>query len=116
MSLITRIRHQTALYWENKATQYDNYGNMQREDPIEISCRWQDVNEEFIDPQGERQVSSAKVFVGVDIEPGALLKLGTAGDLESGLLPEEQSGVYEVKKFEKIPDFKANEYLRIVYL
>ena len=116
MTLIERIRKQTAIYWPMTSDEYDSYGKPIDATPVEISCRWQEVNEEFIDAQGDRKISSAKIFVGQNMTPGEYLKLGDIGDVESGKTASEHDGAYEIKKVEKIPNFKVTEFLIVCYL
>ena len=114
MSIITRMLKQTAVYWAPSGV--DEFGKPTWEEPEEISCRWEDVVEEYIDYKGDKQISAAKVFVGEDVEAMGVLMLGELTDLESGGDPKDNSGAWEIRKFGKIPNFKNTEYLRIAYL
>jgi hypothetical protein len=114
MSLITRMRKQTAVYWAPIG--YDNTGHPEWDDPIEIDCRWEDVTEEFIDPTGTRFFSTAKVYVDQDVELGGVLMLGELDDLESGSDPKANEGAWEIKRFEKLPNLRNTENLRTALL
>lgn len=120
MSIISRMRKQTAVYWpldiESGGDKFDDYGQPVLSDPIEIKCRWEDVSEEFIGSDGTRQISNAKVYVDRDVDVGGVLMLGTLLDVSSADNPKGNIGAFEIRKFEKIPNLKATEFLRTAYL
>ena len=123
MSIITRMRKQTAVYWALKSDEsggiaYDDFGQPQHADPVELTndVRWQDTIKEFIDPQGARQVSNAKVFVGQDMVPGEILMLGSLTDITDSVNLKENSNAWEIRRFDKLPNFRASEFLRTCYL
>jgi len=110
------MRKQAAVYWSPAYPGFDEYGRPAMGDPVEIMVRWESVQEEFIDSQGTRQISKAKVYVGHDIEIGGVLMLGTEDDLGSGLTAKENEGAFEVRAFEKNPDLRGTKFLRTVFL
>ena len=119
MSLISRIRKQTAVYWApNSSVRYDKYGDPIIDPPVQIYCRWEDTQEEFIDAQGTKQISKSRVFVDEDdnIEIGGILMLGTLADIEDNYEPKENDDAWEVKGRDKIPNLKNTETLVMVYL
>lgn len=113
MSIITRMRKQSAVYWP--PTGADEYGHPTFGTAVAVSCRWEDKSEEFVDDKGERQVSNAVVYVDQDMVPGGWLWLGSLGD-ESDSGDPIASGAHEIRKFEKVPNLKATEHLRTVML
>jgi len=112
MSILTRMLRQTAVYWAPSGS--DAYGRTTFADPVELSCRWEDTAEEFIDAQGERQVSKAKVYVGEDIEPGGYIMLGDLDDVDEDANPREVSDAWAIRSFAKTPNLKATAFLRLV--
>lgn len=113
MGIITRMRKQTAVYWAPRAER-DVYGRLQFEDPVEVDCRWEDVSEEFVDQNGARQVSRARVYVDRDMEIGSLLMLGELTDELSNLQdPHTYDGVWSVRSFQKTPNLRNTETLRM---
>lgn len=113
MSLIVKMRKQDAVYWP--LTGFDAYGKPTYGEAQEIKVRWEDTQEEFVDAQGTKQVSRAKVYVGEDMAPGSMLILGVL----SSTLDEDDpraSGALEVKSFAKLPNMKATEFLRTVFV
>lgn len=122
MGIITKMRKQTAVYWppessESAGDDFDNYGQPQVSlSPVQIMCRWEDVTEEFIDVAGTRQLSRARVYVDRDVEVGGILMLGELADIADATNIKENDGAWEIRRFEKLPNLKATEFLRTVFL
>ncbi len=121
MSLITRMRKQTAVYWalqgvESGGDDYDNFGQPQYTDPEEIECRWESITIEFLDAQGTRQLSNARVYVGQDVDIGGVLMLGELADVTDENNPKENDDAWEIRRFEKLPTLRNTEILRTVFL
>jgi hypothetical protein len=117
IKILTNMLKQTAVYWES--TGFDDYGQPTFASPVEVAVRWEDVAEEFIDASGTRQVSKSKVFVGVDLEAGGLLRLGDLDAVEASSFPadpRDDDGVDAIRSFTKTPDFKGKQYLRVAML
>ena len=122
MSIITRMRKQTCVYWplaseESAGIDYDDYGQPIVADPVEIECRWEDVNEEFTAADGTRQLSKSKVYTDRDVDVGGILMLGTIEEnITDSTNIKENEGAWEIKRFDKLPTFKATEFLRTAWL
>ena len=121
MSIISRMRKQTAVYWALASTEsggvaYDDFGQPQLTDPVEIKCRWDDTSEEFIDPKGTKQVSRSKVYTDRDVVVGEVLMLGVLTDVDGSISVKENDNAWEIKRFDKTPNLKATEFLRTAYL
>jgi len=114
VGIITRMRKQDAVYWP--FTGVDAFGQKEVGSPQGITVRWDDVTEEFIDSEGERHLSNAKVYVGIDMVPGSILMLGVVGDITDAVNIKENAGAFEIKRFDKNPNLKATEFLRTAYL
>lgn len=116
-SLIVRMRKEVAVYWAH--TGVDDYGHPVYADPVEIACRWEGVAEEFIDKDGTRALSRAKVYVDRDMKVGDKLMLATLDSIQttsstsSDWSPNNFIAAYEIRNFAKIPNLRAKEYLRI---
>lgn len=116
MSLITKMRRQYAWYWSQSGV--DDYGRRSWTAGTKIEVRWEDVQEEILDPlTGDRIVSTSTVYVDRDMLLGDVLEL-TTSDAVLGAVndPIARSRSFVVKKFDKLPTIKANEYLQTVYL
>ena len=109
MSIITRMRKQSAVWWERTGT--DDGGDPTFATPIQIACRWVDEHEEFIDPKGTRRISDSIVNVDREMTVGDLLRLG---DFEFNLIrdnPFDNTGVGEIKQFTNLPNLRNTESL-----
>lgn len=113
MSIITRMRKQTAVWWQR--TGRDVTGDPSFADPVEIDCRWDDKQELFVDVNGDEKISRATVYVDRDMSPGDWLKLG---ELESSTPddPRDTTGAWEMRDWNKMPNLRATEYLRFTHL
>jgi len=121
MGVITRMLRQTAVYWppesiETGGDDFDDFGQALVSTGYEIEVRWVDVTEEFIDSNGTRQLSRAKVYVSEDVEVGGILMLGEEADITDLVDIKENEGAWEIRRFEKQPNFKATEFLRTAFL
>ncbi len=123
MALMDRMRKQTCVYWSSAASEsggiaHDDYGQPVTAvaSPVEISCRWEDRAEEYIDTNGTKQLSSAVVYVGIDVTVGGVLMNGLLTDITNASSPKENEGAWEIKRVEKMPDRRAKRFLQTVYL
>jgi hypothetical protein len=116
MSLISKMRRQTAVYWARTGT--NDRGRAVFDNPVELRVRWDGVVEEFVSPDGRTGLSHAKVYVGEDVTLGGILWLGTLADLTDAqeAAPLTITGAYEIRRFDTIPNMKATEFLRIATL
>lgn len=112
---LARNLKQTAVYWATPTP--DGYGGFTFDDPVEISCRWEQTHKLFIDPLGEERLSESEVFVGQDVGLGGYLYLGGLDDLDSTIIsPQDVSGSKKIQQFDKLPDLRAVGYLRRAWL
>ena len=116
MSIITRMRKQKAVYWPLATASPDDYGQPVYDTHVEIDCRWDDVVQEFIDSKGTIQASHSIVYTDRDIVLGGVLMLGELADITDEDNPKENENAWEIKRFDKIPNLRATEYLRMAYL
>ena len=114
MKIATKVMKQTAVYWEPNGV--DEFGKPEWTDPVEISCRWEDKQQEFINANGETQISSSVLFVDRDLELKGVLLLGELDSLVDEDDPKLNDGAWEILQTGKLPDFKGKKYLRTVYL
>lgn len=114
MSIITRMRKQTAVYWPVGST--NEYGQPVYGTPVEIEVRWEDKTEEFMDAEGETHMSKALVYVDREVDVGGVLLLGSLSSSVDQDDPKANDGAWEIRRYEALPNFKATEFLRTVYL
>lgn len=114
----TRKLPQKAVYWAISSRDDNNV--ITYEDGVEIACRWEDNNEKFSNPVGEVIVSRATVYVGTDLEIGGLLWKGKLEDVpnidDSGFAPADLSDEYEIRGRGEIPNLRATQFVRKVWL
>lgn len=119
MSVFSRLLKQTATYWGASPSAY---GGMSFDAPIAVTCHWDDVRENILDAQGREVVSEARVYVSGDLVVGGYLALGdysastsstTTGD-EPTFTPS--SSARPIVKFEKKPNLKGTEFVRVAWL
>lgn len=116
MSFLTDNLIQTVVYWGGPVP--DGYGSFTFDSPVELSARWEDRNELFIDSTGQESRSLAVVFAGQDIDIGGWLFLGELIDIDSGLTdtPHLVPGARQVRGFRKVPSLDAESFERKVWL
>jgi len=123
-SFMIRTCKQTAVYWGAPIS--DGYGGLTHNDPVEISCRWQEKTEVINTlgggKKGEELVSNAQVFTTQDVVEEGYLFLGDLDDLgdvtsNADNDPEGVDGAYKIIKFEKsIAAGSINQFVRKAYL
>lgn len=115
MSVIRKMRRQKAVYWEKLPTP-DRFGRSRFASPVEIDCRWDGRQEEFIDSQMARQVSRAVVYVDRIMKEGDMLAEITLDQIGSVSDEPEQNKAFVIRAFTTTPNFKATETLLTAYL
>ncbi len=108
-----RAMKQLAVYWA--PLDEDEYGQPTFASPVQIAVRWEDAVEEFINPNGDKEMSRAKLIVDRDLDNKGYLWLGNIVDLVSDT-PAENDDAWEIRLFKKTPNFRGNKFLREVYL
>ena len=112
---ITKVCTQTAVYWGTPVS--DGSGGFTYADAVEISCRWDDIQELIIDNKGREIMSVAKLIVTQDLDQQGWLYLGTLDDLDSAPQPLSSSGAYPIARITKIPELKSTtKFIRRIYL
>lgn len=104
-----------AIYWGNPVN--DGRGGFTFDDPVEISCRWEDVSmvEQFNMDTDQRLRSEVTVSQDLD-EEGALL-LGELIDLDSAYYNDPiAAGASPILRKDKIPSVRGDQYFRKVYI
>lgn len=113
MSIIKRMRRQKAVWWQRLSP--DEYGEFSYAVPVEVSCRWDDTAQEFLDPKGETQTSRSVVYVDRLMTVGDRLK---RGELESDTAddPSEEAEAFEIRRFDQNPNLRNTETLLTAFL
>lgn len=114
MSLISRMKKMTCVHWSRSGV--NDRGRATFTTAVERACRWVASNEMFVNAKGEEQVSNAVVYVD-GCKVGDVLMLGSTDDSGVNLTdPLRNSGAWEIRKYEQVPNLKATEFLRKAYL
>lgn len=111
---VDRNMNQTAVYWT--LVSVDGFGKQTFAAPVELSVRWEQKQELFIDAEGNEKISQAVVATAVDVTLEGYLFLGELVDLDSSQDPLTQSGAYQIKGFSKIPSVKGTSFRRRAWL
>jgi len=114
ISVAKRAMKQTAVYWAPGAP--NDFGKPTYDEPVEIDCRWSEAQEEIILPNGDREMSQAKLIVDRDLVTKGVLMLGTLDDVVDSDNPKNNSGAWEILLFRKTPNFKGTKFIRNAYL
>lgn len=81
-SLLIRNCRQKAVYWGSPRP--SGLGrSMTFADPVEIACRWEEMDQIVTDAKGVELTSRAQVFLLQDVDEEGYLFLGTLSDLGS---------------------------------
>jgi hypothetical protein len=115
MSIITRMRKQVAVWWGQSAAP-DAFGQPVWGAPVQIKCRWEDSVSEYIAKDGSTQRSTSRVYVDRVMKEGDLLRLGAITTLTNLSVPKKNSGVWEIKSFNQLPNIRNSETLLTAYL
>lgn len=110
-----KIMVHDAVYWPPAAI-WSETGIPVPEDPIQISCRWEEKSEQYIDAEGTEQVSQAIVVVDRDLKTTGILMRGTLLDIVDPVNPKSNPDSWEIKSYSKLPDFKGSKYFRKAFL
>lgn len=116
MSLISRVRKQTAVYWQRSSQGPDMQGQPRHELPVQIKCRWDDVMKEFVMADGSRQVSQAEVLPDRAMQPGDYLMRGVLPDVTNAASPKQNKGALVVRAVATTPNLRNTENLYTAYL
>ena len=112
---VFRNLRDTGVYWPPE-TNYDKFGVPIPEQPIQVSCRYEENLKEIIDVTGTVRMSKAQIYSDRDLETGGIFMLGTLDDVDDYVDPKENDGAWEIITVEKIPNLKRTKFLRLAYL
>ncbi len=114
MKIIRKMLVHKCMYWSNPVP--DGYGGYTFQPPIELKCRWEDINERFITDENTEDLSKSKVYVDRDIMVGGYLLEGLGEDIDLTGNPENITTAYKIKRFDKLPTLKGTHILRTSFL
>lgn len=113
---LKRNMRQTAVYWA--VTSADGRGWFNFATPEEVSCRWENRQEAFVDANGEEHLSIAVVTTTEDVTLNGLLFLGTLDDLSDAEEsdPSTVDNALIIRARNKTSGVKNRYYKRTVFL
>lgn len=113
MGLITRMLIHDAVYWPPVGSddKTDRHGKPLVGEPQDIKCRWEACSEEEVEDGSTRVLANHKVYVGVDLEEGGYLMLGTKKNLKK-LNPPPEDTAHEIMGFKSLDKIRGNETVR----
>ena len=114
MSVIRKMRRQAAVYWAPLGL--DAYGRPGLALPVQLSCRWDDVMEEYLDKDGNTQISNAIVYPEIAPLLGGVLWKGLLSQLTDTVNPFNNLGAWVINKVQQIPNFRNTEVLNMVHV
>lgn len=114
MSLIRRMRRQTAVYWARNGT--DDFGQPKFLDPVQIACRWEYIQSEIIGRDGRTMISKSRVYVDQVVALGGVLWLGRLTDINVSKKPFDNADAWEIQAFDQLPNIRNTETLYTAFL
>jgi hypothetical protein len=118
MEFILNSRYnQYCVYWGNPKE--GGVGKLSFDAPVEVKCRWEDMNQIVTDNKGVDHTSRALVFLPQDVDEEGMLYLGRLTDLTTVQKndPYLLETAYIIKRFQKTPGLGSNSiFLRKAYL
>jgi len=116
MRVFKKARNQKAVLWA--CIGIDGYGKPCLADPVEILCRWENVQEEFISPDGVRQFSVAVVYPDRKVPVGSVMWEGELKDLETIYAngAKDNPEAAEVQQYASHPNFKNTDVWHVCHL
>lgn len=121
MALLVRMLRQFAAYWAPLSV--DQFGKPTYAAPIEIRVRWEDGQNEVLSTDGEKTLSTAKVFANLnDLAPRGVLVLGRLATVTDQANPwnnRDSLGntlARRIIRAENLPDLKSRRFLKTYYV
>ena len=121
MASLRRKLRDRAVYWApEKGSVSGQYTFLA---PVEVCCHWEDVQVEFLDRAGNKQLCKSRVFCDTDLSRLGVLWKGCLKDLADGSGADATSpdpflnaDAYEVRQCSKIPSVRSTDSLFTAYL
>lgn len=108
-SMETACRHQLAIMWEKLG--YDNYGEPELDDPVDLGVRFQETFDEVLDPLTANNNKGVWVVVDRDVPLQSLIYLG--GRI-TDIAADTKIEVYMIINKKMTPDIKNKATRRTI--
>lgn len=114
-AILTTMYVHTCVYWAPGAV--DDNGRPTFAAPVEVCCRWIDCRETILtDRKGNDGVSRSKVRIGMVVEELGVLWKGCIDDLTDEDDPFANSNAWQIRKVDRITNFRGDAELIIAWL
>ena len=113
MSIISKIRKQTCVHFAK--TGFDVFGKVTYSSAVEISCRWENGAERYMDQQGETAISTALIYTEDVMQIEDVLVLSSLAAITDTSNPLNNTGAVVVKQISSTPNIRATETLHMAY-
>jgi hypothetical protein len=114
IDMIEEVTQNDLVYWERDRP--DGSGGWIYKQPVELKCRWEDVQQEVIGPDGRTRISNSHLIIrGRMLKAGGIVMRGLLVDWRAmptyPRIPTTTQGGYEVFKTSHVPDFDGSNLL-----
>jgi hypothetical protein len=132
MQIQVSSRRQICIVWVRIENEFDKFGQPAFETPVFTRCRWQEVNQKYLNLQGDEVVCSHKITPELVFPAGSFCKLTnlrprevfqkvkneTTGQIEDVVIfdigdlvdltknPKEVEGAVEIKRYDSQPELR----------
>lgn len=116
-TLMAKRCTQTCVYWGNPTE--NGEGGYTFDEPVELACRWEDIQQVVRDDRGNTITSRAVVYLLQDVDEQGMLFFGTLDDIDSDNYdtPKNVDGAFYIMRFSKTPTLDPTpEFLRVAFL
>lgn len=116
MGIITKYCKDQAVYWGTPTV--DGYGGLTFATPVEVDCRWEEIQELFVDVTGKSVLSKSVVYSASDFDFDGYLYNGDLDDLSAAQKanPKLVAAAYPIRGKSSIPSLNNMDTVRKVWL
>lgn len=121
MDILETMLTDKATYWAPGDPPYQE-GQRVWAEPVELSCRWEDRAELFVNAAGQEESSRSVVYVSEDVAEGGVLSHLELSAVPTDRLTDPLSSAspgfesWQIQKFDKLPTLDGDEWLRTAHL
>lgn len=106
LKILTSTLNSFAVYWPPLPE--DQYGQPRYDTPVEVACRWEDRQDQYVDARGQVQVSNAVVKVQTTLATKGVLWHGRLADI-TGSGPFDNVNAFAIDGIASVPTFNGTQ-------